>query len=184
MTPVSPTIRKQFLQILPIETLSTYPLFRDVVIPESYPIFTDEFQEGEKFFYFLSKYRNEELLFRERGLGSISNGEFSRDLPIEISNANLNPSLVISGKSLDFSIQEDGEYVVLESSVPTSLLEVYSSPNSVLVSSENSLNVVEIQPNSLLGRFGQDIASISMEQIRNYLISDSVFIDEIRSRII
>lgn len=183
LTPVAPTIKKQFLKILPLETLSSFPIFGGATIPESYPIFTDEFQEGERFFYFLSKYRNRELIFKEKGIGSICAGDFSRDMPIEISNGHLPPSSVIEGKMLDFSIQEDGEYVILESSVPVSLLEAYSFPHSVLASSENSLNIVEIKPNSLLGRFGQDIASVSMEEIRNYLLSDSVFIEQIRSRL-
>jgi len=183
LTPVAPTIKKQFLKILPLETLSRYPIFEGVVLPESYPIFTDEFQEGERFFYFLSKYRNKKLLFRERGIGSIYSGDFSRDMPMEISGDNLVPSPVVEGKMLDFSIQEDGEYVILESSVPTSLLEAYNFPHSVLASSETSVNIVEIKPNSVLGRFGQDIASVSFSQIRDYLLSDPVFIENIRSRL-
>lgn len=168
---------------MPIAAVSNLPIFEDVVIPESYPIFTDEFQEGERFFYVLSKYRGKQLLFRETGIGSICAGDFCRDLPMELSNEMIPPCSVIEGKLLDFAVQEEGEYVILESSVPASLLEAYDFPYSVLASSENSLNVVEMKPNSVLGRFGQDIASVSISDIRDYLLSDPVFIDQIRSRL-
>lgn len=182
ITSVIPTINKRLLRIQPSEPISSLPFFEGLVLPESYPNFTDEFQEAEKFFYILSKYRHKQLLFREKGIGSIVGGNFSRDTPTGIGLDQLNPP--VDNKLLDFSLQEDGEYVVLESTFPASFLEAYEFPHSVLASSEGSINIVEIQPNSLLGRFGQDIASVSIDSIRDHLLNDPVFIQQIRDNLL
>lgn len=167
---------------MPLETIINKPIFDNSVQPESYPNFKDEIGEFEYFFYYLTKFKGKTVVMQEKGIGYLYGDDFVRDKVIAIGNEGTMQSPT-KDKLLEFTIDESDEYIVLRSTFPDNFLECYSIPHSVVTSSEDSLNILEMPPNTLLGRFEQDIAPISMASIVSYLLEDKTFIEMMRIKL-
>lgn len=149
-----------------------FPLLRQE--PKAYTSETHSFANvfgfDCKFYYRLEKYTiNNILTDVEIGVGCITK---ENDLTIfkrlqSIVYKHRDQDFVPVRMPVDvFRETNDQEYIVLFSHIPTTLSELLTEPNSLVVSVENNpINTVKIDNNSVLGRLDKDVESLSLDTL-------------------
>jgi hypothetical protein len=131
--------------------------------------FSSVFGTDCKFYYSLVKYKNQDVINIEIGIGYLIQEEdrflLRRVQPIFYKQGN--SDFINITYSVDvFRPQSEDEYLVVFSHNPTTLNELLIDPHCVVTSSETSpLNATQINNNSVLGRLDNDIQSISLDQL-------------------
>ena len=129
-------------------------------------------------YYLLEKVDNDNaedrcsLVLYEKGVGTIIKRDKSlfltRDFPIVWGNSIKEEYKFRSGQSLpDFSVRG---YIRVSSLIPPTYVEALASPHSVIASTSPFIpSPVEIEENALLGRIGDVIQSVDMDELREMI---------------
>lgn len=126
--------------------------------------FLSIFGTENKFLYTIEKFRNEQAIQYERGIGYLykqDNNIFLKRIQPLTHGPNSSDLLPCYNGPTDFFCK-DGEYIIASSSHPKTYVELFADPHSILTSSDSfTPQPVSLQEDSFLARLSNSIQSLS-----------------------
>lgn len=137
-----------------------------------------------KFFYLAQQFKYNKVFKYEVGIGYLEqhDGKFvlKRSQPLYFSENDGVPNPV-TGAPRPFLCQHD-EYVAVTTYIPRSYLELLTDDNCIITSvAPHVPSITYISPNSLVGRFSDNIESVPVSKIKDIPIFNQSIIDTLTS---
>lgn len=151
-------------------------------VPEGY-LLQDQFAPGSNIFYAIKAYRDNKQVASECGVGNIIKvGRFFyfvRESVFKVQDENGEQEIYGSNKKL----YDQGELLIIHSNEPCSLRELFSYSNSVVASVNKYVpTCIELQNNTLLGCYNDELQSVDRSELLEILDVNSIEFDQVRLR--
>lgn len=163
--PIVPLISPTDLELRPIKEINEFGPFSDFDI-EGLPTFQETFNDDSVVFYQLRKYNFERLVYIERGTGHVKGDNFVREHVNARGPDLLELRYTENTAPKKIHLAPD-ECIVLLSDAPNDYKDALRVPNSVISSSEHSVQLTQLPPNSLFGRLNDGVEAVTFEELEN-----------------
>lgn len=129
-----------------------------------------EYDEDNYFIYIAEKHNEKEVVFVEKGIGQYKEGKIKRKQAL--CSGNNSENLALTNRLYNFTTNE-GEFLVVFSSVPENYAEALMTPHSVISSNEQTIQITQLPPNSILGRKDNSVEALVSSELTD-IITESL----------